>query len=808
MFKFLYKYKTLLTVIILSSLNTTITHAQLSVVPSGTAASLAAKLAGPGITILSDTLICNTLGNGTFVSVATPIAIDSGIILSTGRASLTAGTEPALTSTSFSGAGDPDLTPLLGTTTISRDACALIINFVPKGDTISFRYQFGSEEYRNSTCGTYDDAFAFFISGPGVSTTLPGVNMAIVPGTTVPVAVNSINNGVPGPGLSIATCNAMGTGAPFTSYYIDNTGGTLVTYRGYTTVLTAKHWVTPCDTYRIKMVIADAANYLYDSGVFIEAGSLKTNTYHFDRPTIGSTINGIPNSVVKTCTPDSIAIKSSYTVPYPTTLNLTYTGTATAGTDYATLPATVIIPAGDSVIKFAVNGLPTPPAGTKTIKIALTSASICGIIDTLTITLVDAPYMSILTSDTTVCSGASVNIRTSGSNGLTYNWTPTATLDNATIADPTATPTATTTYSVSALLAGSHCASITDAVTVSLDHPSFTILTPDTTICEGSSVSMRVNGSDTYTYSWTPPLGLNNPLIKTPFATPATTTTYVETATSPFGCTTTQQMTITVIPFNFTITTRDTFLCEGATISLNADISTPGTYTYLWTGPNGYSSFLLNGIITTATSLNEGNYHLVVTNAGGCSSSADEHITVYGMPSAHIVAPPVVLCQYAPAMPLIIDQYNNLLWYSDINDTTPSVAAPYPSTDTIGVQHFYASQISFISNCVGPKEEIDVTVESCCNGPVVIPSAFSPNGDGHNDLLKVIRTGDYAITEFHIYDRWGNLVFQATSDHAAWDGTINGQPADMGTYYYSLIANCTHSDKHPLMIKGDVTLVR
>lgn len=806
--KKLYKIKYLFFLIVLSVVNISISTAQLTVVPSGTAASLAAKLAGPGITIVSDTLICNTLANGTFVSVGTPIGIDSGIILSTGRAAMTTGTEPALTSISFSGAGDPDLTPLLGSTTTSRDACALIIHFVPKGDTISFKYQFGSEEYRNSTCGSYNDAFAFYISGPGVSSSLPGVNMAIVPGTTIPVTVNTINSGVPGAGLSIATCNAMGAGSPFTSYYIDNTGGTQVSYRGYTTVLTAKHYVTPCDTYRIKMVIADASNYLYDSGVFIEAGSLKTNTYHFDRPTIGSTIGTVPNSVVKTCTPDTITIKSSYTVPFPTVLNLTYTGTATPGFDYTPLPATATIPANDSIVKIPITGLATPPAGIKTINIVLTSVSICGVIDSMTISLIDAPSASITSPDTIICSGSSFAITTTGTPGLSYVWTPAATLSSAVVPNPTATPLASTTYTMSAILPGSHCPTITDAITINVENPSFTILTPDTTICEGSAFTIRVSGATAYAYGWSPTAGLSNSSVLEPIAAPVSTITYIATATTAHNCSTSRALVVTVIPFNFVINTRDTFLCEGATINLNATVSPAGAYTYLWTGPNGYSSPFLNGVITTATSLNEGNYQLVVTNAGGCFATANEHITVHAISNTPILAAPVVLCQYSPAMPLLIDRYNNLMWYSDAVDTTPTVFPPYVMTDTIGVQHFYTSQISLITNCVGPKEQIDVTVESCCNGPIIIPSAFTPNGDGYNDVLRVIRSGDYAITEFHIYDRWGNQIFTATTETQGWDGTVNGQPADMGTYYYSLISNCIHSDKQQIVRKGDITLIR
>ena len=813
MFKKKYSIKFILFYIVTLVVSTFTANAQLVVTPTGTAASLAAKLSGPGITIVSSVLTCAATGNGTFVTgpIATPIGIDSGIILSTGLASQTSGTEPSLTNTQFLTAGDPDLTPLLGSTAVSKDACSLVITFVPKGDTVSFRYQFGSEEYRQSNCGTYNDAFAFFISGPGVSATLPGVNMALVPGTTIPVTVNTINSGIPGPGLSIATCNAMGAGSPFTSYYINNAGGTQTTYRGYTTVLTAKHYVNPCDTYRIKMAITDAGNAQYDSGVFIEAGSLKTNTYHFDlTDSIGATIFGVPHSIVKGCGTDTVTIKSAYAVPFATTLNLAYSGTAIQGTDYATMPTTVTIPSGDTIVKIPVTALVTATLGTKAINISLTAPSICGLIDSITLTVLDHPAASVLSHDTTICAGTPLQLFATGTTGLAYNWTPATYLDNPALINPTATPTTTTTYTMNATLPGSHCAVISDAVTITTFTPIVSILTPDTTICEGEGFTIRVSGSASYIYSWSPSIGLNSPAYKEPVAAPTTSTTYILTTTVPgLGCPVTNQINVTVISTDFTIQTIDTFLCDGSTINLNA-LVTPvtGVYTYLWTGPNGYTSFLLNPVITTATTLNEGLYNLTVTNAGGCSKYAHEHITVYPVPRNIIQAAPIEICQYSPELPLLVPRYNNLMWYSSSADTTPSVFAPYPRTDSIGTYIYYASQISFISNCIGPKEEITVKVENCCNGTISVPTAFTPNGDGHNDVLRVIKSSEYAVTDFSIYNRWGELVFQATSDKPSWDGTYMGQPADMGQYYYYLVVNCVNSDKTPIVKKGDVTLIR
>ncbi len=815
MFGKLYAQKYLFLLFLFLSLNILTSSAQLTVTPSGTAASLVAKLAGSGVTIVADSLICNTLANGTFVSASrttTPLAIDSGIILCTGKASQASGAEPPLTSTAFGGAGDPDLTSYLGTTTVSKDGCALIIYFVPKGDTVSFNYQFGSEEYRQSTCGSYDDAFAFFIAGPGISTSYPGVNMALVPGTTVPVAVNTINCDTAGTtsGCTLSNCTAYGSGSPFTSLYTANYGNPYISYRGYTHVLTAKHSVTPCDTYRIKMAIVDAGNDQYDSGVFIEAGSLKTNTYHFDPTAISSLILGTPNSIVKGCPTDSLKIQGEYSLAYPVTLHLSYGGTGVSGVDYSALPDSVVMPAGATFTGFPILGLITPPAGVKTLTIYLTTSSTCGVVDTFNINILDAPSAAIINHDTTVCFGNTVQILTTGTSGLSYSWSPATYLSSTTASEPVSTPFAPIVYTMTATLPGSICPAMIDTMRINLVNMAVSILTHDTTICQKSPVDIMVAGSDSFYYTWTPAAGLNSSGVKDPVATPSVTTTYSLTVTKPGStCSLLDHITITVIPNDFKIKTIDTFLCSGSTLVLNVSVSpAASTYTYTWSGPNGYYSNLENPVITTATALNAGDYIVTVTNEGLCSLPAIEKIRVFPTPSDTIKAPPIELCQYAPTMPLMVEGYSNLVWYNTAEDTIPNLAAPYPPTDKIGDFIYYTALISLQSNCIGPKEEVDVKVKSCCLGTVTVPSAFTPNGDGKNDVLRILKSADYVVDDFTIFDRWGVVIFHATGENQSWDGTYNGTPVDIGTYYYNATVNCIYSAKNQIQLKGDVTVVR
>jgi hypothetical protein len=161
--------------------------------------------------------------------------------------------------------GDPDLDVLAGTFTY--DATTLEFDFTIPSDTIKFRYVFASEEYNEYVCADYNDVFGFFISGPGIIGTK---NIARLPGSGLPVAINNVNNGTMGIYGGTATCYFSNTG-----YYIDNENppGSTIEYDGFTTVLQAVAAVIPYQTYHIKLAVADATDYSLDSGVFIEAES-------------------------------------------------------------------------------------------------------------------------------------------------------------------------------------------------------------------------------------------------------------------------------------------------------------------------------------------------------------------------------------------------------------------------------------------------------------------------------------------------------------------------------------------------------
>ncbi len=142
------------------------------------------------------------------------------------------------------------------------DACVIELDIVPTADTLSFNYVFGSEEYDEYVGSQYNDAFAFFITGKGIT---GEKNLAVVPNSEIPVSVNSINGG---------GSRYSRTVPSNPTYFVSNVAGNIaIEYDGLTKLMEIRQPVTPYETYHLKMCIADVSDDSFDSGVFIEGQS-------------------------------------------------------------------------------------------------------------------------------------------------------------------------------------------------------------------------------------------------------------------------------------------------------------------------------------------------------------------------------------------------------------------------------------------------------------------------------------------------------------------------------------------------------
>lgn len=292
--------------------------------------------------LVADTLVSgcvsafdiNYVGNpqaiGYFSAAGTPFFsnITSGIIMASGAATNAIGPNNSGGITTALGTGsDPDLAQLV--TSVLHDATVLTFNFIPSSDSLEFNYVFGSDEYIEYVNSSYNDVFAFFLTGPNPSGgNYFNENIALIPNTTTPVSINNVNHLVN------------------TQYFYQNPTGTTnpVQYDGYTIGLSAKAAVTPCETYSIKLAVADAGDSSLDSGVFLEAGSFTDGT-SVELSNINPT--GTQNDLYEGCISYYVFTRSDTTdLSFPAIINLTFSGTATNGVDLTLFPSVITIPVG------------------------------------------------------------------------------------------------------------------------------------------------------------------------------------------------------------------------------------------------------------------------------------------------------------------------------------------------------------------------------------------------------------------------------------------------------------------------------
>ena len=195
---------------------------------------------------------------GTFAGGTGIVGLESGLIMSSGWVAGAVGPNvlPGLSVPTCGAAGDPDLDALVQVSDVTLhtiDAAVLEFDFVPDADTVAFQYVFASEEYPEFVGSAYNDVFAFFVNG---------VNLALLPGTGQPVAVNNVNADVNG------------------VLFVPNQPTPLLDTEadGLTQVLSFTAPVTPGQTNHIKLAIADTQDVAYDSWIFIGASSLSLTT--------------------------------------------------------------------------------------------------------------------------------------------------------------------------------------------------------------------------------------------------------------------------------------------------------------------------------------------------------------------------------------------------------------------------------------------------------------------------------------------------------------------------------------------------
>ena len=349
------------------------------------------------------------------------VGIEQGVILATGSTLNAQG--PNNSGSSSLGGGnnnsDPDLLLLSGNASIN-DAAVLEFDFVPIGDSIQFDFVFASDEYLEFV-NSINDAFGFFLSGPNINGPYSNnsINIALIPGTTDPVTINTVND-VVNPNFYV------NNGDGFTQPYMSDP--IYVQYDGLTVRLTARAAVTCGQVHHIKICVGDASDTVWDSAVFLEGGSFTSAPFVPDLQP-GPGIVGT-NTILESCFDVAFLFTRLGDSTMAATVNVEIGGTATPGVDYSPpFPSQLVFAPFQSTIPFMLNA-PIDADDIETITVTLISQSNCAA-DSLEITFnffIDEPDPLIAIGEAFLVEcGESVQLTptvTGGYGAYTYLWAP------------------------------------------------------------------------------------------------------------------------------------------------------------------------------------------------------------------------------------------------------------------------------------------------------------------------------------------------------------------------------------------------
>jgi len=572
-------------------------------------------LIGQGVQVSNIQFTGDPLARGYFNGANSNIGLSEGVILSTGRVTDAVGPNGTPFSdqgTDFSRPGYPALTAISGSLAGTKDAAILEFDFVPSSDTVRFRYKFASNEYMLYVGAGVNDVFAFLISGPGIT---GEQNIALVPGTANPVTIDNVN----------ANNNSQ--------FYIDNENppGLTVEYNGFTTVFTAQAVVTPCETYHIKLAIADAGDGLYDSAVFLEAGSFSSPVVSIDYSTNFST-SASELVLVEGCSQLTLTFERSMPYDNPLTVQLQHSGTATQGVDYTGIGNSITFPAGQGVVTVVISmvndGVAESPE-TATITLLDTDPCATGPLQEVSFTIIDAQPPSVTSSPpATFFCPQDYTIQTDVTNGyapFTYTWSGLPSENGESI---TVSPLTTTNYTVTVT---DQCGFTTSASTniTMTGYVPIAVSVADAQICNGGEAEVAAvvtGGSGTIVYQWDS--GINTPSYT---ASPTVETPVWVQVTDSCGFIASDTAVIRVDDFQATFTAeherQDTYLFTNTSV---------GTQTLHWDFGDGASS---NEPRIRHSYLEEGEYTVTLTavNVNGCES--DSSIQVKSYPPMQVYMP-------------------------------------------------------------------------------------------------------------------------------------------------------------------------
>ncbi len=440
-----------------------------------------------------------------------------------------------------------------------------------------------------------------------------------------------------------------------------------------------------------------------------------------------------------------------------------------------------------------------PAPGNATVTLIVNSSKGC--IDTVSkvIAINGKPDIQLPFTDTLICSIDSLPLAVQSSNATSFSWSPAYNIINPNTANPVVYPKDTTIYTVTVTDKG--CidsalvtVNVLDYITVSLP--------ADTTICQTDSIRLRPT---TYglSYSWTPATGLSSTSVRYPLAAPLANIAY--TITANLGkCQAKASQNIKVVAYPKAAAGPDTTICFNGTAMLNGSIK---GVLFTWS-PAG--SLTNAGTLTpVAKPLYSTSYVLTAIDTLGCPKPFSDTVLVNVLPpivltagndTSVVVGQPLQLNAVSSDSAALLYSWLPASWLNSAAIASPLAIITTSSVDSITYTVTAVNAIGCFAT-----DNIKVVVYKT-QPDIFVPTAFSPNGDGKNDVIRPILVGIANLDYFRVFNRWGQLVFSTSQNAKGWDGRIGGHIQDPGAFVYVVQAK-DYAGK-TIFKKGSFVLIR
>ncbi|MEL6191117.1 MAG: gliding motility-associated C-terminal domain-containing protein [Bacteroidota bacterium] len=426
------------------------------------------------------------------------------------------------------------------------------------------------------------------------------------------------------------------------------------------------------------------------------------------------------------------------------------------------------------------------PGKTTLYTVEITDLNGCVRTDTLTVEVRPVPRAD-AGEDLALCLGEMVRLR-GGGEGDRFSWSPSIGLSDPDVNNPFFSGNLTTTYTLT-VTNEEGCVDTDQMEVVVNTLPEVQIYVSETEVCSDEPVILEASGADVY--RWTPGFDFPDPSAQTVNINPSVPALYVLEGYTYAGCYGTDSVYVITHNGPNAVISPDSSICEGDTISLGAF----GGTTHVWSTIEPMDTIQVSPQNST-------DYWVIPYSDKGCAGDT-AFMTITTTPYPQAMFSPNTDSAFIQDEILFLNQSESAAgYYWNFGDGNSSEEEdPSHAYGEVGL--FTVELIAY--NELGCTDTMSFSYMDIIRSQLFGPNAFTPNGDGHNDVFKFKFLGIEQMT-LKIFNQFGSLIFENTGKEPTWDGKVNGASAPEGVYVFSL--DVLEARGYQYTRSGSITLFR